>query len=458
MKRRIGPIAAKTLLRCVVVAAAFMAAGTATGGVIQATVRDAQTLQPVPGVSVTIAREFGGSFVIPLTDANGVVRVLDLPVGNYFVCAIDPTDVYRDECRDGTQLAIGQSYATSQGVLLFDGDEIQLAIDLDRGAQISGTITDNYFQVPLTGFVSIQLFPVTGGDLWANVLATSSGGYTIAGLAPGQYRIAVQGGESDRGYTRKLYPDITCGPTCDFQQGGVIALAPLQSVDGIDFSLHPQGIATGVVREAGSNQPLAGVPVVAYEQGALGVYIVRSRGVTNALGQFTLAHIRPSNGIRFGTEATTHVNASWPVTPCFVAPCAAGSDNAFTIDQMRGGFDFTLARSGAIQGTVANARGQAQSATVVIRSADNSIFTYASTTLDRAAYSSLGLPAGTYYAAAANNVNGTNYCSLWHALACGAPPNIIDFATATPIVVGTAAPTGGIDFLFDFELLRDGFE
>lgn len=222
-------------------------------------------------------------------------------------------------------------------------------------------------------------------------------------------------------------------------------------------------MVTGRVTEAGTGVGLPNVPIV-----AAGNFFVLGWGqvaqtTTGIDGSYTLTHIPPSSvaqQFRFGTQGVaTHINQSWPNTPCFGPTCFSGSTQTIARDEVRTGIDFQLTPAGSFNGSVLEQTSALPlEATIFFQNANGTItaaFNHAATA---PTYSSPGLPPGTYFAYATRQSGAAQQCQVFLGLTC-ATPNPINTATATPIVITGTGVVSGVDFLFDdVGLFKDGFE
>lgn len=425
---------------------------------IALTVRDAGTLLPVPGVNVRLVTSAEQLNVT--TDAAGQVAWNAIAGGMHKICVIDPNDAFLNECFDNHHLPAGNNLASVPETMLGSGQSLTLVIDLDPGARIRGVLTDRYLNAPIQGEIIMNLYDSSGVLVdTSKVNPAADGSYTLAGLPAAGYFVDAAG-TGPNFYSRRLYQDIDCAVGCTITSGSQLNAIGTQEIAGIDFSLHPGTIATGLVTDSVSGTPIAGASVSAYWVPIPGFVIERARTQTRVDGTYTLAHIGAAGQYYLGTrEVTDHINEAWPNVPCYRVECERGVAQVFAADEIRGGFDFALDRGAAVSGDVIGLNtGEDLQATINIRNADSSLFTLTAAGYQSPGYLSVALPAGTYYAWAEYASGTSLLCQVYSQQACSSS-DPINVATATPITVASSGTVTGVDFSFaDDIFFGNGFE
>jgi len=116
----------------------------------------------------------------------------------------------------------------------------------------------------------------------------SSGAYTIAGLASGEYKVWFS--DDGKGYHLQYYD----GAYWEVSAAPVVVTAGEIS-DGIDAQLNAGGGITGTVRAAATGDPLAGVEICARDIPPEGEFggLFSSCAQTGATGEYAIARLAP---------------------------------------------------------------------------------------------------------------------------------------------------------------------
>ena len=152
----------------------------------------------------------------------------------------------------GTPIVLGAPRGQGQ-------DATGIGLTLDRGASISGRVTDELSGDPIIG-ASVYVRALNG-ELAAVGTTDGLGDYqTAASLPDGSYYVATASGQQ-RGvaenYINELYQDVPCPLDCDLGSGGVITVSG-SSVNAIDFSLAKGAGVSGRVNRP-NDDPLVQV-------------------------------------------------------------------------------------------------------------------------------------------------------------------------------------------------------
>lgn len=164
---------------------------------------------------------------------------------------------------------------------------------------ISGTVTDSIARAPLQGAI-VQLAPDSGPG--RQVLTDSIGAFRFESVAPGQYRIS---------FIHPLLDSIGLDPMV--HEFRVVANIPVRMdlatpsptrIRDAMCGRHGTGkaVITGFVRDARTDQPIAGATVAAdwleltFEKGGIVRVMPRSEAITKANGWFALCNV-PSDGV-----------------------------------------------------------------------------------------------------------------------------------------------------------------
>lgn len=315
-------------------------------------------------------------------------------------------------------------------LVLFQADA-----SLAQTGGFSGTVTDALNGVGLQA-VLISVHTATG-TVRTVATTTSTGTYTVSGLAPGIY-YAHTAVPSSYHYIDQAYDSVPCVP-CDVTQSAPIVVNSGAVTTSIDFALLAGGSITGVVSGAGTGSPLSALVSLYSATGNL----VKTES-TDAGGAYTFRGLVAGS---YFARAITVPNANYVAEAhnnVTCAPCDVTTSVPINVSGVAetSGIDFVLSPGGSIAGTVTDAMtGAPIGAAVSVYSFDGRIV--ASALPGAGAYSVGGLPPGTYFARTSMLSNGPNYVDEAYG---GLPCVPCDVTATTPIVVSGTSTTPGITF------------
>jgi hypothetical protein len=336
-------------------------------GTIKGTVRDAGTLQPLPGERIFLIHSDQPelSSDAATTDETGAYELDGLAPGTYGVCVKDADDNYRDACYD--TLVIGADGVAHYTEIDVAPGSVTQNIDLALvpGATLSGTFTDRYFGTPIASQEMEVLLYSGDQRLLSDIRLTTdaSGVYAISGLAPGDYFLGA-GEEFDRGntngaYTRRLYGGGDCGQgpnewvDCTFDGIAPITV-PTSGVGNIDLALFPGYVMTGRVVDAVTGNGLVGVSVHVCEVD--GIVAVSGAAVTDVNGYYAVGHAVNEHTSLIASPGASYLTELWPnlalaSDACVIAPTV--NEIKFTqSEQVLANLDFHIAQESAVNGTI----------------------------------------------------------------------------------------------------------
>jgi hypothetical protein len=202
-----------------------------TGATLSGKITNAATSEPVSGATVT-ATDSDGTLDSDVTGGNGTYQIAGLESGNVTVSASGPGLVPLSSAT----VAVAAPGTTPDNIAL------------QPGATVSGTITIPGGGSPPAG-TTVEALPTDGTlpdgtiDSQDGVIdSNGDGGYSIAGLAPGAYSIVA---------ASPGLGDATLSVT-------VVGTTP---ITGQDLALTDAGAVTGVITDAATGLPIAGVSV-----------------------------------------------------------------------------------------------------------------------------------------------------------------------------------------------------
>lgn len=222
----------------------------ASSGTVRGTVTDAQSGQPLAGASVSV----GG--VSTTTDASGV----------YTIANVAPGDVAVQVALTGYVSVTGGGELVAGGVLVFSPALTPLTA---QETALEGTVTDGATHAPLAG-VAISV----SGSSSAAATTDAQGHYRITGLAPGTIQVTALA----IGYD-------SVSATGTLVAGGTVYFSPVMYPSNTTPPDANAAGVKGVVLDAGTNLPLAGVTVT------VSYHSTSQTATTDASGAFALGNL-----------------------------------------------------------------------------------------------------------------------------------------------------------------------
>ena len=309
---------------------------------------------------------------------------------------------------------------------------------LTRVGSVSGRVTNSQDGLPVER-ATVRIYSIDGTQVGSTSTDAIGRYQTTAALATGSYLLDAQA----TGYTASLYRDVVCGTSCPPVTAGVaVSVANGSATAGIDFRLTPAGGIRGVVQDAETHLPIAGITVKLFDAAGKPVSTI----LTNGAGEWWTTTTLASGRYFVATSNVAgYVDQLYGGRFCARASCDAtqGTAVVVTAPSIRSGIDFALARGGSISGiVVTQGTGAAvASAEVHVYAADGRSIGWV-TGNTQGVYSWTGLPAGTYYVAADAPVSYIG--QLYSAADC--PGFACTVTAGTPVSVTVGQVTSGVDF------------
>jgi 5-hydroxyisourate hydrolase-like protein (transthyretin family) len=366
-------------------------------GRIEGTVTAEDTSSPLE-VGVRVLDTNGELVASIMSISTGFYAFSDLPPGSYYVefnpgFGFGTASAYRVEYYNDAA-----TLAEADLVTVTASETTVVDAQLDRGGQISGTVTAVDTGLPLEG-VRVYVDNYCGSTAFVTYdsgRTDSDGNYTVSGLSPGSYtlefstRYASQ--EQTQSYLGEYYEDRSVWTAADqFEITGTV------EITGINAQLERGGQISGVVTAEDTSNPLEDVRVHFESQD--GSFSPRSVE-TDSSGSYT------SNGLPIGqyTVMFSTANTSDDVSEEYLSEYynnQATADVAdlvnITAPNMMSGIDAALAPGGKISGIVTAADTITPLDDVIIDVFDTAGNFYTDAYADSSgAYEAVGLPSGDY--------------------------------------------------------------
>jgi hypothetical protein len=421
----------------------------APGATMTGTVTDAGSGAVLANVGIAIYDSTGTSVGSATTNPSGSYTKSGLAPGTYYARSSNALG-YLDELYDSKPCLNGSCPVTSGTAIVLPSGVVTDNIDfgLTAGGSIAGAVTDAVTAAPIAN-VPVTAHDASGASLRTG-MSDASGQYAVTGLAAGTYYLrTVTLGV----YLNEIYADIPC-PSCGVATSASIsvpsgaasvAVTTGATTPGINFGLSPGGAIAGIVTDAATGLPLAGVSVSAAGSADGGA-------TTDAAGAYTITGL-PTGIYRLWTRIIAgYLNETYNDIQCADFYCsealATGAGVAVTAGTTTGGIHFSLSRGGTIGGTVTNAVTGLPVSGVSIRfyTAAGETSGLGATTNAAGVYSGrTGLPTGTYRVRTSNAAGYLD--EQYNDVPC--PNESCAIGSGIGVAVIAGGTTGGIDFSLD---------
>ncbi len=399
------------------------------GGEVTGTVTDAESHEPIEGISVCpykvgLGGGYGGACTS--TDSSGEYTLSGLAMGTYTVRFEAPyygALNYLSEFYGGKQ-SLGQA-----DTFAVAPEETTTGVDaeLEPGGQISGTVTDASTTEPIE-LANVCVYRSGSGEYVTCVSTNSGGEYTVSRLATGSYRVQFSPPHG-RNYVRQYYDT-----KATYGAANPVAVNVGETKAGIDAELEPGGQISGTVTDASTAEPIEFANVCAYNAGN-----GRSEGcaTANAGGEYTLSSLATgSYKVQFSPPSGGNYLSQWfDGKPTF----GAGASLAVAAGAVTEGIDAELQKGGEVTGTVTDAESDEpiEDGRVCAYEGESASYVGCVYTNVSGEYALVGLATGSYKVQFSPPYGG-NYLSQYYD---GKP----SFAEADPIAVSVGETTSGID-------------
>ncbi|VAW44868.1 hypothetical protein MNBD_GAMMA03-1614, partial [hydrothermal vent metagenome] len=458
------------------------------GGVINGTIQDASTLDPVTTQLLRVYpdSEIGTYYLEVVIDASGNYTVKGIPDGSYKIFSTTkllqgsevnyhiPQIYGGGDCNYCYRLyadGLGTTLTIASANTINNVDFL-----LNIGATISGRLVDAVTLNPLAVYNWVYVVDennMTVGSLvfaGTNTVPTETGDYTIGGFLPGSYY--VQGGDLGREYyMREIFANKPCyWSGCDRSEvGDTVMLAANENRIGVNFILEKGGKISGTVTDASTGLP---IPPSVVNPSPLQIFDASANVIGGAIvhdittGAYTSARAIPAGiysiktgNMFLGDFNTPYIDEKYNDVPCPGIACDLTTVNVTVATEVTTtGIDFALSQGYSFSGTITDTSSGAPIAGVHVlvykdmgTGLEPKFANWATTSegIDGFAIGSFtvsGLPAGTYYAVTNNGsrlpflgvrtMPGAGWIDiLYNGMTC--PAIGCDIAAGTPIVLPT---------------------
>ncbi len=405
---------------------------------------------PVSGITVRVYNVSGAQVSSTTSDASGAwsTATSKVSAGTYFA---------RTNAGGGYTAQLWQNLPCFPSCTVTTGTPIVVGVEeektginfqLDLGGSITGSVVE-------AAAASGPSDPVTGGAVAAltETGATAASGsvsggvYTISGLAPGSYylRYSPVASGSTGTYLGQLHPGLPCQGSCPPYAGTLVPVTAGATTTDKNFSLTRGGRILGVVTDAATTTPIQNLNVGVYDAG--GNFINSAR--TDVSGAYTLSALPAGNvfvrTLTLENSARVYIDELYAVPQFPIVTVTDGTPVPVVPGVDTTGIDFALELGHTFAGTLKNAVTNANVAgSVEVFDSDGIRIGSVS---GSGSYTSMGLPAGSYFARTTNQQGLID--ELWDTGPClGCDPT-----AGTPIVLpapaGPQAALTGINFALD---------
>jgi hypothetical protein len=409
----------------------------ALGGKISGTVTNALNAAPLQNVNLRIYNSLGVQVAAANSNASGIYTVTTgLTTGTYYVRAFSGQGFISQSYMSincttctptlGTPITV-TAPATTTGI----------NFALNAGGRISGIITDSSTAMPVPG-IAVQILAPDGAII-TTVGTNGAGAYTTTqGLPTGTYFARTA---NDLSYKDQIYANITCVP-CEGTSGIPISVTAPSITTGINFNIEPGGSISGTITDAVTSAPLIDVEVSIFDFD--GNFI--TFGVTDAQGKYT-SFAGLTSGVYYAAtfNQSGYIDELYDNITCAFCDVLTGTPINVNSGMNSSGIDFALSAGGRVSGMITDSATTAPigGITTQIFDSDGAFVAFGVTNATGSYTTTTGLPTGTYYARAANNIGYVT--ELYNNITCLS----CDVTTGTPISITAGATTSGINFSLD---------
>jgi hypothetical protein len=356
-------------------------AAVRAAGVITGTVTSASGDGPLDGIEVCAEAVNGGyAGQCASTSAYGEYTIGPLATGEYTVEFSSSQGEYASQYYAGRS-----SISEAEPVTVVAGSTTpEIDASMTPGGQIEGKVTSKATRAGIEG---IQVCADQRGGAYTDRCAStdSSGEYTIADLATGEYTVVF---DASNGYFGQYYDGKESSSEAD-----AVQVTDGSTTTGIDAAMMAGSEITGKVTGGPSNAPLEGVAVCAY-QGEENLF--GDCASTGSAGEYTILGLATGEyKVEFIPESGTNYLDQYYDGKSSSSEAAAVS----VVDESTTpGIDAALATGGEIAGkvTAASSTDALEGIQVCAADEEDDVFGDCASTSSSGEYTIDGLPTGEY--------------------------------------------------------------
>lgn len=301
------------------------------GSHISGIVAGAGAASPVSSINIFDAT--GTLVTVATSGDSGIYTTAALRPGTYYVGTKNSAGFVDELYNDIACLNCIPTLGTPISVAI-GSDVSGVNFVLNVGGRISGAITDATNSAPIQN-VAVQIYNAAGA-LVATTNTDTFGRYISAGGLPtGTYFVRTA---NDRGFTDKLYNNITCAG-CGVTTGTPVFVTAGSTTSGINLALSPGGRISGTVTNAATSAPLKQVMVEIFNSSGALV----TTGATDCSGNYVSQAGMPT-GTYFArtTNSRKFIDKLYNNINCALCDPTTGTPISVTSGQTTGGINFLL--------------------------------------------------------------------------------------------------------------------
>jgi Carboxypeptidase regulatory-like domain len=386
-------------------------AAMVVGGQITGKVTDAASKAAIAGIQVCAQQASGGGFggSCASTNSSGEYTISGLASGEYKVEFRAGYSCGPGGCTPQnylTQYYNGKaSFAEAEAVAVEAG-KVKSGIDaaMQPGGQITGTVTDASSKAAIQGIQVCAEQASGGGFEFGHCAQTSSSGeYTISGLAAGSYKVEFRAGSScgPSGCTPQNYLTQFYNGKASLTEAEAVAVMAGSVKAGIDAAMVSGGQITGKVTDASSKAAIVGIQVCA--QQASGGGLGSGCASTNSSGEYTISGLVSGSykvEFRAGFSCTPTCTQQNYITQYYNGKSSFSEADPVTVTagSTTPSIDAKMVEGGQITGTVTDASTKAAIAGIQVcaQPASGEGFGGCASTNGSGEYTIAGLGTGSY--------------------------------------------------------------